>query len=461
MKLTNIKELEANLKEQIQRLNNFSFSPKEWEEFYKGYITNDKEGFKEKARKIQQDYIYTLKLENGLSKNIKLLDKSNIFNNHLQVINQYQVQGKYKNRYDVSVLINGLPLVHIELKKRGVALKEAFNQIKRYAKDSFWADGGIFEYVQIFVISNGVHSKYYSNTTRQTALGKKVDSFEFTSFWTDARNKVILDLVDFAKTFFAKHTLLNLLMRYCVFTSNEDLLAMRPYQIVATEEILKKINISHCNKKYGNVGNGGYIWHTTGSGKTLTSFKTAQLAVGLPYISKVLFVVDRKDLDYQTMKEYDKFQKDSANSNANTSILKKQLEDPNAKIIITTIQKLDKFIKANAGHQVFEEEVVMIFDECHRSQLGLMHKAIIRAFKKYHLFGFTGTPIFVQNCDKNNPKGTTEEKFGACLHRYTIIDAIDDKNVLPFKVSYVNTIKEKENISVKRIMFSIVNIENE
>ncbi len=453
VKLSNINEFEANLKLQIEKLNNFSFSPKEWNEFYRGYIANDKDSFKEKAKKIQEDYIHTLRLEDGSSKNIKLLDKNNIFNNSLQVINQYEVDGAYKNRYDVSVLVNGLPLVHIELKKRGVVLKEAFNQIKRYVKDSFWANGGIFEYVQIFVISNGVHSKYYSNTTREIQVGKskKADSFEFTSYWADARNKTILDLMDFAKTFFAKHTLLNILMRYCVFTSNEDLLVMRPYQIVATESILRQINIAHLNKNYGSVANGGYIWHTTGSGKTLTSFKTAQLATQLDYIHKVLFIVDRKDLDYQTMKEYDKFKKDSANSNANTRILKEQLQDPHAKIIITTIQKLDKFIKSNNEHVIFDKEIVMIFDECHRSQLGSMHKAIIRAFKKYYLFGFTGTPIFVQNCDKNNPKGTTEEKFGVCLHRYTIVDAIKDKNVLPFRVSYINTMKGKENIADKKV----------
>ncbi|WP_162970268.1 HsdR family type I site-specific deoxyribonuclease [Helicobacter pylori] len=447
-------ELKENLKEQLEKLNNHSFTPKEWETLYSQFIANKNDDYKAKTRKIQEDPIFNLTLESGQTKNIKIIDKKNIHKNALQVIHQYSAEGgKYKNRYDVSILVNGLPLVHVELKRRGVAIREAFNQIKRYQRNSFSAEGGLFDFVQIFVISNGTSSKYYSNTTRIAQLEKnnKADTFEFTNYWADSKNRNIEDLMDFARSFFAKHSLLNVLTRYCVFTSDEVLLVMRPYQIVAAERILEKIKAAQNSKTYGKSQSGGYIWHTTGSGKTLTSFKSATLAKELESISKVLFVVDRKDLDYQTMKEYDKFEKGCADSNTSTSILKKQLEDPNAKIIITTIQKLDKFVKSNKGHAIFNEEVVVIFDECHRSQLGSMHQAITKAFKKYHLFGFTGTPIFVENCDKNNPLGTTEEKFGKCLHQYTIIDAIRDKNVLPFRVEYHNTIKAKEGIKDDKI----------
>ncbi len=447
-------ELKENLKEQLEKLNNYSFTPKEWETLYSQFIANKNDDYKAKTKKIQEDPIFNLTLESGQTKNIKIIDKKNIHKNALQVIHQYSVEGgKYKNRYDVSILVNGLPLVHVELKRRGVAIREAFNQIKRYQRDSFSAEGGLFDFVQIFVISNGTSSKYYSNTTRiaQLEKNKKADTFEFTNYWADSKNRNIEDLMDFARSFFAKHSLLNVLTRYCVFTSDEVLLVMRPYQIVAAERILEKIKAAQNSKTYGKSQSGGYIWHTTGSGKTLTSFKSATLAKELESVSKVLFVVDRKDLDYQTMKEYDKFEKGCANSNTSTSILKKQLEDPNAKIIITTIQKLDKFVKSNKGHAIFNEEVVMIFDECHRSQLGSMHRDITKAFKKYHLFGFTGTPIFVENCDKNNPLGTTEKKFGKCLHQYTIIDAIRDKNVLPFRVEYHNTIKAKESIKDDKI----------
>ncbi|WP_341539318.1 HsdR family type I site-specific deoxyribonuclease [Helicobacter pylori] len=446
----NEKELKDNLKAQLEKLNDHYFTPKEWDTLYFQFIANKNEDYKAKTKKIQEDPIFNLMLENGQTKNIKIIDKKNIHRNALQVIHQYSNKGgKYENRYDVSVLVNGLPLVHVELKKRGVAIREAFNQIKRYKRDSFSAEDGLFEFVQIFVISNGTSSKYYSNTTRIAQIEKnnKADTFEFTNYWADSKNRNIEDLMDFAKLFFAKRSLLNVLTRYCVFTSDEVLLVMRPYQIVAAERILEKIKAAQNSKTYKKSQSGGYIWHTTGSGKTLTSFKSATLAKELEGISKVLFVVDRKDLDYQTMKEYDKFQKDCANSNTSTKILKQQLEDPSAKIIITTIQKLDKFVKAHSkGHAIFNEEVVMIFDECHRSQLGSMHQAITKAFKKYHLFGFTGTPIFAQNCDKNNPLGTTEQKFGKCLHQYTIIDAIRDKNVLPFRVEYHNTIKAKEGI---------------
>ena len=360
--------------------------------------------------------------------------------------------------------MNGLPLVHIELKRRGVAIQEAFNQINRYNRESFWAASGLFEYVQLFVISNGTHTKYYSNTTRKEHIkessegavkkGKRTsNSFEFTSWWADATNRPITDLIDFAKTFFAKHALLNILTRYCVFTTDKQLLVMRPYQIVATERILNRIEVSTNYKKLGTLEAGGYIWHTTGSGKTLTSFKAAQLVSKLPYVDKVVFIVDRKDLDYQTMREYDKFEKGAANSNTSTAILRRQLEDPNSRIIITTIQKLDRFIGRNTGHAIFDDHVVLIFDECHRSQFGDMHAAITDTFKNYHIFGFTGTPIFAVNASSGGRPDlkTTEQAFGAKLHTYTIVDAIADRNVLPFKVDYVSTVREAENIEDKKV----------
>jgi type I restriction enzyme R subunit len=381
----------------------------------------------------------------------------------LQVINQYEeTKGKRKSRYDVTILVNGLPLVHIELKRRGVAIREAFNQIRRYQRDSFWASSGLYEYIQIFVISNGTHTKYYSNTTRNTHIRemaggrntrKTSNSFEFTSFWADANNKTIPDLIDFTKTFFVKHTLLNILTKYCVFTSDEALLVMRPYQIAATERILQRIEAAYNYKKAGTIDAGGYIWHTTGSGKTLTSFKTAQLITKLPFIDKVLFVVDRKDLDHQTVQEYDRFQKGAANSNTSTKVLQEQLENPDCRIIITTIQKLDLFIKRNKKHEVYNKQVVLVFDECHRSQFGEMHSRIVKSFKKYYIFGFTGTPIFAVNA----PSGghailkTTEQAFGDRLHTYTIVDAINDGNVLPFRIDFVDTMKIKEGIEDKKV----------
>ena len=384
------------------------------------------------------------------------------------MINQYEVgQGeggaKYANRYDVTVLVNGLPLVHIELKRRGVDIREAFNQINRYERDSFWAGSGLFDYVQLFVISNGTLTKYYSNTTRRqhlqdtsratSARKKTSNSFEFTSWWADAANKPIQDLTAFARTFFAKHTLLNILTRYCVLTADKMLLVMRPYQIAATEMILQKIQVSTNYKKLGTIEAGGYVWHTTGSGKTLTSFKAAQLATRMEGVEKVLFVVDRKDLDYQTMREYDRFERGAANSNTSTRVLKKQLEDPGARIIITTIQKLATFIAANKGHAIYDGHVVIIFDECHRSQFGDMHTAITKAFKRYHLFGFTGTPIFAVNATSGgNPRlRTTEQAFGERLHTYTIVDAITDKNVLPFRIDYINTIKVGVDVKDKKV----------
>lgn len=463
------KDLIDNLRHQLEKLNDYHFTDKEWDRFFKQEIANPNFGIKEKTKIIQEDYkkvlYYEKPVDNYQFRNILLIDKDNIHNNTLQVINQYETdEGKRANRYDATVLVNGLPLVHIELKRRGVDIKDAFNQINRYQNDSFWAGSGLYEFVQIFVISNGTYTKYYSNTTRQSHIsensgisskkGKKTsNSFEFTSWWADRKNKPIIDLIDFAKTFFAKHTILNILTRYCVFTSDEMLMVMRPYQIVATESIINKINISSNYKQYGTVDGGGYIWHTTGSGKTLSSFKTAQLAQNMAIIDKVLFVVDRKDLDYQTMKEYDKFEKGAANSNTSTAVLKKQLENSNARIIITTIQKLTCFIKQNKEHPVYNQHIVIIFDECHRSQFGEMHQTITKAFKKYHLFGFTGTPIFAENAYtgcKSDLK-TTAQLFGEQLHTYTIVDAIADKNVLPFRIDYISTMKEQENIKDSKV----------
>ncbi len=456
-------DLIRNLRSCMEELNNYKFSDDEWSRFFSDALANPNEHIVEKTRKIQEDNVQVLKRDDGSSKNITIIDRKNIHNNKLQVINQYVIGteegARHDNRYDVTVLVNGLPLVHVELKRRGVAIREAFNQINRYQRDSFWAGCGLFEYVQIFVISNGTNTKYYSNSTRFNAIKdassgktkkeKTSNSFEFTSFWADSNNRVIPDLIDFTRTFFAKHTILNILTKYCIFTAEDTLLVMRPYQITATERILNRIEIANNYKKYGDIAGGGYIWHTTGSGKTLTSFKSARLASQLPYIDKVLFVVDRKDLDYQTMKEYDRFEKGAANSNSNTTILKRQLENLNAHIIITTIQKLSTFIKKYPGHEVFGKHVVIIFDECHRSQFGDMHADIVKNFKKYHIFGFTGTPIFAVNSgSRSNAKYfTTAQTFGDQLHTYTIVDAINDKNVLPFRVDYIKTMDMEEDIT--------------
>jgi type I restriction enzyme R subunit len=464
LNITDENSLVANLRHQLEVLNKFTFMDSEWEQFFEQCIASVNEGIIEKTRKIQDDHVQILRRNDGSTKNIYLLDKKNIHNNRLQVINQYESEGWHDTRYDVTVLVNGFPLVHIELKRRGVAIREAFNQIRRYQRDSFWAASGLYEYVQIFVISNGTHTKYYSNTTRDAHVRgqgyedrrrskKTSNSFEFTSYWADANNKVIADLTDFTKTFFAKHAILNILMRYCVFTSEEMLLVMRPYQIAATERILSRITVSSNYKKTGSIDAGGYIWHTTGSGKTLTSFKTAQLATEIEGVKKVLFVVDRKDLDYQTMKEYDRFEKGAANSNTSTRILKKQLEDPNAHIIITTIQKLDVFVSKNIAHDIYKQHIVIIFDECHRSQFGDMHRKITKAFKKYHLFGFTGTPIFAVNAGRGGGPSlrTTAQAFGDKIHTYTIVDAINDGNVLPFRIDFINTVKKKDDIKDKDV----------
>ena len=465
LSINNEAKLITNLRKQLELLNGLTFSDSEWERFFNDCIASQNEGIIDKTRKIQDDHIQILSRDDSSTKNIYLIDKKNIHNNRLQVINQYEESGGTHNtRYDVTVLVNGLPLVHIELKRRGVAIREAFNQIQRYQRDSFWAASGLYEYIQIFVISNGTYTKYYSNTTRNAHIKeygeserrnskKTSNSYEFTSYWADANNKVIADLVDFTKTFFSRHTILKILTRYCIFTSEELLLVMRPYQIAATERIINRIVCSANYKKAGTTDAGGYIWHTTGSGKTLTSFKTAQLATGLENIDKVLFVVDRKDLDYQTMKEYDRFEKGAASSSKSTKQLEKNLDDANARIIITTMQKLGIFIKKNKAHNIYKKHVVLIFDECHRSQFGEMHQKIVKSFQSYHIFGFTGTPIFTKNSGSgSNPLlKTTEQAFGDKLHTYTIVDAINDGNVLPFRIDFVDTIKQKDNIKDKEV----------
>ncbi|WP_257874516.1 type I restriction endonuclease subunit R [Helicobacter sp. 11S03491-1] len=410
--------------------------------------------------------------DDGSIKNIKLIDRKDIFKNSLQVISQLENnEGEYKNRYDITILVNGLPLVHIELKKRGIDLKETFNQIDRYSRESFWAGDGLFEFVQIFVISNGTITKYYANSTRYKSgdLKNLNNHFAFCIHFSDFQNNAIEELEDFTKTFFAKNTLLNILTKFCVFNTNKELLVMRPYQIAATESIIYRIILAHNEKLYGKTEAGGYIWHSTGSGKTLTSFKTALLACDLEFIKKVIFVVDRKDLDYQTMREYDSFQKGSANATASTDELKKLIESDNndEKIIITTIQKLSKFVSKYSNSDVFNKEIVFIFDECHRSQFGSMHERIKKKFKKYYIFGFTGTPILKENAAKNyttiktkNPSGQIEENavikttdvvFGKELHTYTILNAIRDGNVLPFRYEHTSTMKEQKNISDEKV----------
>ena len=469
----------SNLRVQLEKLNDVKLSNAEWNRLLP-QITNEQMTIQDKTEMIQgKGYIIDLTMDNGLKKNIKLIDKTNIHNNLLQVTNQVEEYGgAHKCRYDVTILVNGLPLVHIELKRRGVDIKEAFNQINRYQRDSFWAGKAMFDYVQIFVISNGTETKYYSNTTRyakeqEAEAGPRKhktdgNTFEFTSYWSDQENTLLTDLRDFTATFFAKHTILNILTKYCVFNVDKQLLVMRPYQIAATEKILQRIQTAIYNKWQGTIRAGGYIWHTTGSGKTLTSFKTAQLASKMENIRKVLFVVDRKDLDYQTMKEYDNFEKDCANSNSSARILQKQLKDNSSNIIITTIQKLSNLMKPGIYEKdkelqeiLTKENIVLIFDECHRSQFGDMHKLIVKRVKKYIMFGFTGTPIFAVNTSAGSKYTTTAQLFGGepdkdgkptkALHTYTIINAIRDRNVLKFHVDYNRTMRMKSDVERKQV----------
>lgn len=468
-----------NLREQLEGLNDIRLTDGEWGRLLP-MISNEQMTIEDKTEMLQgKGYILALTLDNGQTKNIRLIDKQNIYNNRLQVINQYAEEGgAHKTRYDVTILVNGLPLVHVELKRRGADIKAAFNQISRYQRDSFWAGRAMFDFVQVFVISNGTETKYYSNTTRYAkeqeaeagARRHKTEgqTFEFTSYWSDQENTLVTDLRDFTTTFFAKHTLLNVLTKYCVFNVDKQLLVMRPYQIAATEKILGRIQTALYNKWQGTVKAGGYIWHTTGSGKTLTSFKTAQLASRMEGIRKVLFVVDRKDLDYQTMKEYDNFEKDCANGNSSARILQRQLKDPSSTIIITTIQKLSNLMKPaiydndpELRQVLTKENIVMIFDECHRSQFGDMHKLIVKRVKKYLMFGFTGTPIFAVNTSAGSRYSTTAQLFGGepdkdgkptkPLHTYTIINAIRDKNVLKFHVDYNRTMRMKDEVERKKV----------
>jgi len=474
-------QLIANLRLQLERLNGIRFSTQDWQRFFQHIVARPNDGMLEKTRLIQHNHIHSFQLEGeGSPRNIHLIDKQHIHNNHLQVIHQYAAaadegQGTRASRYDVTILVNGLPLVHVELKRRGLELREAFQQIQRYQRESFAAGSGLFEYVQIFVISNGTQSKYYSNTTRAAHIRAQQNRpqknhtghFIFTSWWADAKNTPIIDLVDFASTFFSRHTLLNILTRYCVLNVANNLLVMRPYQIAACEAILQRIKTaSHNPRLLGTQAAGGYIWHTTGSGKTLTSFKTAQLACNTvcngvadsSRVAKVIFVVDRKDLDSQTVTEYQKYDPDCVTATINTRALQQQLENSNTRMVVTTIQKFSRFVKARAQHPIYAAHVVIIFDECHRSQFGEMHKDIVARFRRYQIFGFTGTPIFLENARKNSKRPekitekrqnirTTEELFGARLHLYTIINAIDDHNVLPFKIDYVKTIQVAEEIA--------------
>ncbi|WP_052663613.1 type I restriction endonuclease subunit R [[Mycoplasma] testudinis] len=466
--IQNNDELKLNLRKQLEKLNNIKFSDNEWNFLLRTYLANYSEGIEEKTRKVQEDFSKSMTLDDGSPVNIHLFDKNNIENNTVQVTHQYVTEGTYKNIYDVTILVNGLPLVHIELKKRGVNLKNAFNQIQRYNRFSFWSEDAFFEYTQIYIISNGTLTKYFSNTTRDASIkenenyhrnpnNQTAHSYEFTSYWADAKNNRIEDLEDFAATFLKKQTLLNVLFKYCVFTVDKELLVMRPYQIAATERILEKIESAKNNELFGTKQAGGYVWHTTGSGKTLTSFKTAKLATSKDFISKVIFVVDRRDLDYQTMKEYEKFEKGAADATSTTKKLEEKLKDSDVKIIITTIQKLSTYLKRiistknnlQERPKILDQNVVLIFDEAHRSQFGDMHKIIANSFSKYCLFGFTGTPIFATNSTVSTTEAnikTTTDLFGERIHTYTIKDAIHDQTVLPFLVDHVKTFKVREKI---------------
>ena len=443
--------LVKNLRVQLQRLNNVVFSDAEWRRFLEEYLDKPSDTLIEKTRKIHDNYIYDFVFDDGHIQNIYLLDKKNLANNALQVINQFEQTGSYDNRYDVTILVNGLPLVHIELKKRGVAIREAFNQIHRYSKESFNKENSLFKYIQIFVISNGTDTRYFANTTKRDK-----NSYDFTMNWATAKNTLIKDLKDFTATFLQKHTLLNVLVNYCVFDVSDTLLIMRPYQIAATERILWKIKSSYQGKNWSNKESGGYIWHTTGSGKTLTSFKAARLATKLDFIEKVFFVVDRKDLDYQTMKEYQRFSPDSVNGSESTAGLKRNIDKDDNKIIVTTIQKLNNLMKSEDKLPIYDKQVVFIFDECHRSQFGEAQKNLTRKFKKYYQFGFTGTPIFPSNALGAE---TTASVFGIELHSYIITDAIRDEKVLKFKVDYNDVRPQFKSIETEKNLEELTKLE--
>jgi type I site-specific deoxyribonuclease, hsdR family len=426
--LTTPKALLENVREQLQALNRVAFSDAEWSRFVEEYLDKPSDGLVEKSRKIHDDFIYDFTFDDGRLGNIYLIDKKNFSRNKVQVINQFEQKGKHLNRYDVTILVNGLPLVQVELKKRGVAIREAFNQVHRYSRESFNSESSLFKYLQIFVISNGTYTRYFANTVKRDK-----NSFDFTMEWAKSDNKLISDLKDFTATFFQKNVLLQVLFRYSVLAADDSLMIMRPYQIAATERVLWKINSAYQEKKWANTEGGGFIWHTTGSGKTLTSFKTARLATQLDFIDKVFFVVDRKDLDYQTMKEYQRFSPDSVNGSNSTAGLKRNIEKDDNKIIVTTIQKLNNLMRSENDLPIYKKQVVFIFDECHRSQFGEAQKNLKKKFEKYYQFGFTGTPIFPENALGSE---TTASVFGRQLHSYIITDAINDEKVLKFKVDY-------------------------
>ena len=426
--LTTPEGLLANVRKQLQTLNNAVFTDAEWQRFMDEYLDKPSDSIIDKTRKVQDDYIYDFVFDDGHIQNIYLVDKRNIARNKVQVINQFEQTGTQANRYDVTILVNGLPMVQVELKKRGVAIREAFNQVHRYSKESFNSECSLYKYLQILVISNGTDTRYFANTVKRDK-----NSFDFTMNWAKADNTLIKDLKDFTATFFQKNTLLQVLLTYSVFDTSNTLLIMRPYQIAATERLIWKIKSSYQAKQWSKPEGGGYIWHTTGSGKTLTSFKAARLATELDFIDKVFFVVDRKDLDYQTMKEYQRFSPDSVNGSESTAGLKRNIEKDDNKIIVTTIQKLNNLMKSEASLPVYGQQVVFIFDECHRSQFGEAQKNFKKKFKRYYQFGFTGTPIFPENALGAE---TTASVFGRELHSYVITDAIRDEKVLKFKVDY-------------------------
>lgn len=450
--LTTNKKMFANVRKQLQDLNNVQFSEDEWDRFCEQYLDKPGDNPIDKTRKIHNDYIYDFVFDDGHIQNIYLVDKKNIMNNKMQVISQFELTGAQANRYDVTILVNGLPLVQVELKKRGVAIREAFNQIHRYSKESLNSENSLFKYLQIFVISNGTDSRYFANTTKHDK-----NSYDFTMNWAKSDNKLIKDLKDFTATFFQKNTLLRVLLEYSVFDVNNNLLVMRPYQIAAAERILWKIKSSYQAKKWTSTEGGGYIWHTTGSGKTLTSFKAARLATDLDFIDKVFFVVDRKDLDYQTMKEYQRFSPDSVNGSESTAGLKRNIHKDDNKIIVTTIQKLNNLIKSEASLAIYDMQVVFIFDEAHRSQFGEAQKNIKKKFKKYYQFGFTGTPIFPENALGSD---TTASVFGRELHSYVITDAIRDEKVLKFKVDYNDVRPKFKTIETEQDMEKLSAAEN-
>ena len=440
--MTSYDAMLANVRVQLQALNNVSFNDTEWTRFCEQFLNKPSDNIIDKTRKIHNDYIYDFVFDDGHIENIYLLDKKNVIRNKLQVISQFEQSGIHANRYDVTILVNGLPLVQVELKKRGISIREAFNQVHRYSKESFNSENSLFKYLQIFVISNGTDSRYFANTTKRNK-----NSFDFTMNWARKDNTPIKDLKDFTATFFQKNTLLKVLIDYSVFDTSDNLLIMRPYQIAATERVIWKIRSSYESKNWSKPESGGYVWHTTGSGKTLTSFKVARLATELNFIDKVFFVVDRKDLDYQTMKEYQRFSPDSVNGSDNTAGLKRNIEKDDNKIIVTTIQKLNKLITNSEELSIYNKQVVFIFDEAHRSQFGKAQKNIKKKFKKYYQFGFTGTPIFNENALGSE---TTASVFGRELHSYVITDAIRDEKVLKFKVDYNNVRPTFKNFEMEQ-----------